>query len=592
MPLQTVANRIADLMQAEGITHLFSLPDVLHGRIQHALVQRGIPLIANHHECAGGHMAEAYSLLTGQTTAVGAARGPGVYNYYPAVANAWSEGRPVLFIGPEKSREVRSIAGRKSFQYVNAAEVLRSITKYSNVVEHPELVDAVFHEAFRQMYIGDMGPAYIGIPFDLLRRNEEYEFGPILTPEQYRPATFLGPGTKEQLDLAKAAIMSARRPVLLAGSGVYQSGMQDQFREFAEELAAPVLLTHGGQGLLPDTHPLVFEYNIGEGLEFSRNADLVIAIGTSIGDKIDNGGATPIAARPALEHAWGNAGQQRWIHIERDPENLGRNKIVEFPIFGDARQTLQELYGVRPNSTEWNAEYISVRKSKMSAAYAKLWEEAPDVVPMHPGRVMAEIQKSIPADSILSCGGGSFGLWAMRYRHHSIAGHMKSQKAGSTSAGMAYALAAGLKLRGTGKFSINIGGDGSFQFYLAEIETAVRYKLPTIFVVGYDQGWGDEVAANLAQYGDTHEVDHEYVRLDKVAEAMGAHGEYVATLADIAPAMQRALASNKPAVIQVVIDRDLNAFGLPDRSVLSGGRDWDHVIGGLGAPGLDPFSAH
>ncbi|MGR6999400.1 thiamine pyrophosphate-dependent enzyme [Yinghuangia aomiensis] len=245
----------------------------------------------------------------------------------------------------------------------------------------------------------------------------------------------------------------------------------------------------------------------------------------------------------------------------------------------------------RPKKPDWTPEVVSAAKAEEAASIAKLWAEAPDVTPMHPGRAVVEVQKEMPDDTLVVGGGGSFGLWAMRYRYHNISAHIKSQKQGSTSAGFAYAMGLALAAKEDGRRVFYFGGDGSFQFYLSEIETAVRYELPIVFIVGYDQGWADEVDGQLAQFGRTYEVDHEFVRLDKVSEAMGGHGEYVTATADVAPAVRRALDSGKPAVVQLVIDRDINAHEI-DRTGLSGSLDWDHVIGGLGAPGTPVFAAH
>lgn len=575
MPRQTLAERIADLLVAEGVDYLFSLPEVALGRVHHALAERGVPLIANRHEAAGGHMAEAYSLMTGRPTVVGAARGPGIINAVPAVVSAYNEGRPVLFLAPERSAVARNAARRQTFQLALTAELVRPITNYSTILSDPRLADEVFHEAFRAMHTGSLGPAYIGIDPDMLGLENEYE--PVRAPSQYRPGTMPRGLTAEEVDRAVALLQGAKSPIVLVGSGVAQAQAHGALQKFVEKFGCAVVATHGGRGILPDTHPQVFDYGLEPGITLTREADLVLAIGTSIGEKLDHGGVTLAPPQRPEPHWWGDD-SQRWIHIDRDPAAVGRNRPVDLALVGDAGIVLDQLAERISPVSQTRIDRLAAQQQRRVESYQQLYSEAPDTTPIHSGRAIVEVQKALPENAVVVGGGGLFGLWAMRYRHANISAHVKSQKQGNIGSGTPYALGAALAVRDTGRRVVCIGGDGSFGFYPMELETAVRHQLPVVFVIGYDQGWSDEVAIYMNTVGRTYEVDHAFVRLDDLARSMGAHGEFVTETSEIQPAVQRALESGLPAVVQIIIDRDINAWQLPDRLSVGGGRKWEEGI--------------
>jgi thiamine pyrophosphate-dependent acetolactate synthase large subunit-like protein len=442
--------------------------------------------------------------------------------------------------------------------------VARPITKYAAIVEEPSEADAIFHEAFRQMRTGTPGPVYIGLPFDMLLEN--FEFGPLIPPEQYRPATFVDTVPESELDKAVALLRAARRPLILGGSGIRLARAQQAFTALVETAGCPVMLSVGGRGVLPDTHPPLFEVGCGPGLEIARDADVILAIGTAIGEKLGFGGHAYFSTQQGFPNYFGAPGAQKWIHLERDPLVIGRNRPVDLALVGDMRFALPRLTAAVGHGGKLaGASDVAGLQEQRSRYYRELGQSlARDGKPIHPARAMLEIQKSLPTDVVMVRDGGAISIWQKELLHHPISENLMAMKVGMLGTGLPYAMAAALAARQDGRRVCLITGDGAFGFYAMEVETAVRYQLPVVIIVAYDAGWALEVPYYMHVVGRTFEVDHNFIRLDQWAKTMGAHGEFCDSPEQIAPAVQRAFESGKTALVQVVVDRQASAFEMPN----------------------------
>lgn len=561
---QSLGERVADLLIAEGVQRFFSLPEVTFAKVHDALDRAGVKLIAPHHEAVAGYMAEAYAQLTGTIGVVGGSVGPGTMNLYTAVAHSHEEHLPVLYLGAERTLMARNSPRGSRFQAPPNLEVLRPVTKYAAIVEDPLEVDAIFHEAFRQLHSGTPGPVYIGLPFDLLL--EERDFGPLLPPRSYRPASFVNTVGEAALDQALALLAGAERPLIIGGAGIRLARAQAAFRAFVEAAGCPVILSVSGRGVLPDTHPQLFDFGCGPGARITREADVIFVVGSSIGEKLGFGGHAYSRAQRNFPNHFAPEGNQTWIQLDRDPLVLGRNRPIELGLPGDMRLVLPRLTErLRGHGALANAAAVAALREQRTAyheAFRAAYGQCDDV-PVHPGRMMLEIQKTLPQDVVWVRDGGAISIWQMHLLHHPISEHLMAMKQGMLGTGLPYANGAALAVAGSGRRVCLVTGDGSLGFYAMELETAVRYGLPVVIVVAYDGGWSLEVPYYLHVCGRTFEVDHEFVRLDELARTVGAHGEFCERAGEIAPALERAFASGRPALVQVVIDRAANAFEMP-----------------------------
>lgn len=565
MTIESLGERIAQLLVAEGVDKFFSLPEVTFGKLHHALHNLGVPLIAPHHETVAGYMAEAYAAFSGSIAVAGGACGPGVMNLYPAIANSFAENLPVLYLGSERSTLARNSPRHGKFQCPPNSEVVKPITKYAVVLDDPMQVDDIFHEAFRQLRQGAPGPVYVGLPFDLLL--EEREFGPLVQPEHYRAASFVASVTDEAIERVAEMLAKARAPLIIGGAGIRNSASQALFKNLVEAARCPVILTFGGRGVLPDTHSQVFDYGIEPGASISKQADVILVVGSPIGEKIAFGGHPYSRAQENFPNYFGNEGEQQWIQLDLDASAIGRNRPVNVALPGDMRTILPRLTEALQRRKISPSLDVSSWQERRSTYYNALHASAGDTTPIHPGRAVVELQAVLPKDTIVVRDGGAFSVWLQNCLHHDIGGYITAGKQGNLGTGVPYAMGVALSAHAAGRRVCLVTGDGAFGFYAMELETAVRYGLPIVIVVGYDAGWSLEVPYYMRVCGRTFEVDHTFMRFDDLARTMGAHGEFCETTSEIAPAIARAFASGKPALVQVVIDRQANAYEMPNSHI-------------------------
>lgn len=566
MVKQSLGERIADLLVAEGVDKFFSLPEVTFGKLHQALDRRGVPLIAPHHEAVGGYMAEAYAQMTGQIGVTGANSGPGVMNLYPAVGNSFVENLPVLYLGSERTLIARNSPRRSQFQQVPNVEILTPITKYAAILEDPLEVDDLFHEAFRRMRTGTPGPAYIGLPFDLLL--EERDFGPVVPPQRYRPATFVDTVGEADIEKVASLLAQARLPLIVGGTGIRLARAQQAFADFVEAVGCPVLLTTGGRGVLPDPHPQLFQMGAGPGERIAREADVIFTLGASISEKMGFGGHPYVRSQQGFPNYFGEPGTQTWIQLDRDPAAIGRNRPVDHALVGDVAMAVPRLAkAMQARAPAVDRAAVAQWKEEHEDYVRSLYQQATGGSPVHAGRLVIEVQKALPEGAIWVRDGGAISVWQMNLLNHPISEELTAMKHGNLGTGMPYALAAALAAKQDGRRVLLMTGDGSFGFYFMEFETALRYDLPIVVVVAYDAGWSLELPYYMHVCGRTFEIDHNFIRLDEIARTMGGHGEFCDKPEQIAPAVERALASGKPAIVQVHIDRDINAYQMPNAHI-------------------------
>ena len=563
---KTVGERIVDLFVAEGISHIFSIPDPGYLNIQHHALKNGIKVIAPRHESAGAMMADGVSRMSGHMSVVMAAEGPGVANMLPAAVLASKENIPTLFIAAQRGRVYDSAVRRSKFQYTQQPRFFEAAMKYQGVLQYPEQVDEVFREAFRQAQTGKPGPVYIEIPEDI--EFTELEFDPIIPPERYRLTTQLA--NPNAISEAVKLLQNAKLPVLIAGTAIHTSRAHRDLVRLAENLKCPVIPTWGGRGTLPETHPQVLVYSSPQANAAIAEADVVLAIGTSIGETAHYG--------RAVHFAKGNTGR-KWIYVERDPSAIGVNRDIDVPLVGDLRDVMPQLSdaldaaGPRtapPQLADWRSEFVEARQQMIDAA--------PDTQPIHPGRLMAEARKVIPDDAVIVRDGGCTTLWEIAYHEQRSHDYLWTSKFGHLGAGLPYAIGAQLVVGSERRVAL-ITGDSALMFHMTELETAARHNLPIVVIVNFDAAWGMEQFCYVDSFGEDGKIEVEYskdLRFDLVAQGFGCHGEYVNKSEDIGPAIQRAFDCGKTALVQVATDTEINWREAPN---------WDEFITWYGVDG-------
>lgn len=549
MAMQTVSSRIVDILKAEGVQAIFAIGDVNYMGIQDGAEKAGMTLIWPHHELAGGFMADAMTRMTGVPHIVMGAPGPGVANLIPAAICASKENIPVIFFCPQRPRKYAQAVRRSQFQYTDQPRFFEQAVKYAGVIEFPEQADEVMREAFRQAMTGTPGPVFVELSSD--KQYTEVDFPPLPSPDKYRVTRL--PAAAEHVAEAADMLARAKSPILIAGTGVQTSRSHVALKQLARTLKCPVIPTWGGRGGLPETDEQTLIYSTPPANEAIAEADVVLAIGTSIGENTNYG---------RLHHFANGNIDRKWIAIERDPGAVGVNRTIDVPLIGDLRDVIPQLIASleskdlkpHPKLKEWREQLVEMRGS--------LLESAPDTKPVHPGRLMVEARKAIPDDAVIVRDGGNTTLWELTYFEQRSHDYLWTSKFGHLGAGLPYAIAAKLAV-GERPVAL-ITGDSAFMFHPTEIETAVRHNLPVVIIVNYDRKWGMEVPGMSETLKYEIAIEQSFIRMDKMAESMGGYGEFVEETKDIAPAIERAFASGKPAVVQVAVDERVNNTQMPN----------------------------
>lgn len=548
-----ISDRILDLLAAEGIDTLFGIPDPGIQEVFHKAQGRGWTIVAPHHESAGAYMADAWSRMTGKPAVINGNQGPGVANLVPAAITAAKEGVPVIFLAEQRSRRLDAQVKRGKFQYTPQPRFFEAAMKYVGIIEFAEQVDEVFREAFRQALSGVPGPVYIEYPEDHIAA--ELANVPVLAPAQYRLTEQRADPTA--LERAAALLVNAKQPLIVAGSGLNRSRAHGSFKQLVDLLDCPVVTSPGGRGALLESDPHLLLYSGEAANEAIAAADVVLALGTSLGEQLHAG----------TERHW-SAGKtdRKWIQVDRHPGNIGVNRVIDVPLVGDLKDVLPQLIEVlEPCDLNRGSNPLKGWRSAQDKNRDAMIANAPDSTPVHTGRMIAEVMEVLPDDCVQVMDGGCTTLWNLAYGYLKSNDCLASSHFGMLGVGLPYAIGAQLAVGDERRVCL-ITGDSALLFYISELETAVRKGLPIVIIVNSDSAWGMEHPGFREQFGPGNDVEVRWgaTGFDKIADAFGAYGQFVDRTADIGPAVKRAFAAGRPAVVQVAVDPEINAFQAPN----------------------------
>ncbi|MFC9981082.1 thiamine pyrophosphate-binding protein [Gordonia sp. NPDC127522] len=550
-----VYERILDLFEAEGITTMFGIPDPNFVHMFHLAEERGWKVVAPHHEEAAGFMAEAVSRMTGTAAVCIGTLGPGVANLAGAMMCAKVENSPVIFLGGQRARITEQRVRRGRIQFVKQAELFAPSVKYHASIEFADQTDEIIREGLRRALSGTPGPVYIEYPKHII--EEDLDVPAPLPPHRYR---LVGQTAGQSLiDDAVGHIQSAVQPILLVGHGVHTARAGKVVRELADAMACPIIQTSGGTSFIPGLEDRTFAYGFSPAaVDAVASSDLCVAIGTELGEPVHYGSGRHWAAKDA---------DRKWVLVEQNAEAIGVNRPIDVPLVGDLRAVVPQLTDGLRDAPRTATPELSEWVKADAARLAELAETAPSgMVPVHPARLVVEATRAFPGDGIMVRDGGATTIFGWTYSQAKPRDVIWNQNFGHLGTGLPYAVGASVA-DGAKRPLMLVTGDSSFLFHIGELETAVRLNLPLVCVVAVDYAWGLEVGVYKGLFGQgsletgTHWSSE--TRLDKVAEGFGCHGEYVEREEDIAPAIKRAYASGKPAVVHVSVDPKANSEEMP-----------------------------
>jgi acetolactate synthase-1/2/3 large subunit len=490
-------------------------------------------------------MADAWARVTGEVGVCLGTVGPGAADLVPGVYPAWADSVPVLVLTAQ-NQSWRSYPDHGSMQALDQVPLFAPITKWNAFVGHWQRIPELVQRAFRAATSGKPGPVHLDIPPDVLVATGDEADLTILPPHRYRAMTPPA-GDPDLIKQAADLLARAERPLIHAGGGVLRTGAWGELVAVAEYLAAPVTTSVGARGIIPEDHPLCFIPTSYGALAVQATADVVLFVGGRLGD-LDFWGRPP---------AWGELGEQTWIQVDICGENIALNRPVDLAIIGDAKAVLRDLLAAVkeriPRREEW-PEIEDARAAQETWLQGFLEQAESDAVPIHPLRVVREVKDFFPRQAICAVDGGTTAVWAFYLnRIYEPRTFLWAADSGHLGTGVPYAIGAKLARPDVPVYCIT--GDGSFALNAMELETAVRLGAPIVVIIFNDRAWGMiKGGQKLAYEGRYIGVDFTDARYDRLAEALGCYGERVTQPGQIRPALERAVESGLPAVLDVLVD--------------------------------------
>ncbi len=535
----------AEALVDHGVEILFSLSGGHITPIYQFLEHAPVRIFDTRHEQAAVFMAEAWARMTRRPAVAMVTAGPGFTNALSGIANARLSNAPVVLlsgcVGLGSTEKL-------DLQDMSQLPVIAPMVKKAWICHHAERIPEFVDMALRTAIGGRPGPVYLELPCDVLNAKVHPEkVKKVKTVLDSRPVD--RDGAKEIL----RRIRQARNPLVIAGSGVWYAGGEEELVKFLDKTGIPALTANTGRGVVSDTHHLCFGSSLAirPGAAFFANAsaDCVLFLG----------------GRLSLFYLFGEIFQKdaTLIHVDIAPEEIGRNRSVELGIASDARAMLEELNrlvdgenagpALRTRFQPW-VEALRKADADGRAQAACMWES--EEVPIHPMRLAREVDAFLDReDDMVIADGGDTQTWMGMTRTVRRGGsYLDSGLFGCLGVGLPFANAA--KLRHPERRVLLIIGDGSVGFNFMEFHTAVRKDLPIVAVIANDQGWGMILHSQQLRMG--HGIpDGTFlgeVRYEKLVEALGGFAAFVDRPGDIRPALEAAFASGKTACVNVMVD--------------------------------------
>jgi acetolactate synthase I/II/III large subunit len=525
---------VASRLKAHGVSKLFTLSGGHLFSIYDGCREEGIDLVDVRHEQSAAFAAEGWAKATRTPGVCALTAGPGVTNGMSAMASALQNASPMLVLG---GRAPSFRWGQGSLQEIDHIPFVEPVTKLArtaaSTAEIPALVDAALRAAAEQ----PTGPTFVDFPLDQVFMEAEVEEEPA-TPLPDPAAAPAADG--DALDRAAELLRGASKPVVMAGTGLYWSHGEEALTRLCEELSIPVFLNGLARGCVPADHPMFFSRARGAGL---KGADVALVVGVPMDFRLGFGGSI---------------GEDTQIVVigSASPERPHPREVAA-ELYGGVGATLDGLRTAAAGGPDRSGWVHSLRETENEKRAGEQDELTDDRAPLHPLRVYHELAQVLDRDAIVIGDGGDFVSFAGRMIETYEPGcWMDPGPYGCLGSGPGYALAA--KIAHPERQVCLLMGDGAFGFAGLEFDTFVRHGLPIVAVMGNNGIWALEKHPMEFLYGYSVAAELQPgCRYDEVVRALGGHGELVSKPDELRPALERAFASGKPALVNVLTDPDV-----------------------------------
>jgi acetolactate synthase-1/2/3 large subunit len=533
-PTKTGAELLVRSLEAQGVEYVFGIPGAKIDKVFDALLDSRIKTVVCRHEQNAAFIAGGIGRMTGKAGVVLVTSGPGCSNLVTGLATANSEGDPVVAIGGAVPLANRL---KQIHQSMDTVSLFRPITRFSAEIDSPQAVSEVVANAFRAAESGRPGAAFISAPQDIMTGVAD---GGVLTPVA---PTRLGPADAEAIATAAALINGAARPVLLLGLLASQPRAAQAVRSLLAGTKLPVVCTYQAAGVVPRE---LFDYFGGRvGLFHNQPADRLL----DAADVVVAIGYNPVEYEPGL---WNHGRRRHLVHIDAVGADIDRDYQPQVELTGDIAATLRALATSLERKPPSAAADLLSQIARDRAQFAER-AAAMNGTPIHPMRLVYELQRLLSDDMTLCLDMGSFHIWLARHLYSFRPRQVLITNGQQTlGVGLPWAIAACLVR--PGEKVISISGDGGFLFSAAELETAVRLKCNLVHLVWIDGAYDMVRFQEVAKYGRASGVEFGPIDVVTFAESFGAKGLLIRKPEETATTLKRALALEGPVVVGIPVD--------------------------------------
>jgi acetolactate synthase I/II/III large subunit len=518
---------VARRLKAHGVTKLFTLSGGHLFSIFDGCRAEGIDIVDVRHESAAAFAAEGWAKVTRQPGVAALTAGPGVTNGMSALASAQQNCSPMLVLG---GRAPAMRWGQGSLQEIDHVPFVRPLTKLAATPESTAEIPGLVDEALATAVTPHSGPAFVDFPLDLVFME---------APDEGEPAPLPDPAAGPVPDVARAAALlrEAERPVIMAGTNLYWGHGETALLALAEELRIPVFLNGLARGCVPADHELFFSRARSTAL---KGADVALVIGV------------PMDFRLGFGQSFGE--ETELVVVDRAEPVREHPRPVAAELYGSVGAILEALAegaAARATTAGWVAQLRADEDERRGAEAA---ERHDDRAPLHPMRLYRELGEVLDRNAIVIGDGGDFVSFAGRVMDSYEPGcWLDPGPFGCLGSGPGYALAA--KLARPDRQVVLLVGDGAFGFSGMEFDTLARHGVDVVAVMGNNGIWALEKHPMEFLYGYSVAAElRPRTRYDEVVAALGGHGELVERPADLKPALERAFAAGRPALVNVLTD--------------------------------------
>ena len=536
--VRTGAEIVIECLKEQGVDVVFGYPGGSILNVYDALYKHSDEIfhVLTSHEQGAAHAADGYARATGKVGVCMATSGPGATNLVTGIATAYMDSVPMVAI---TCNVTLPLLGKDSFQEVDIAGVTMPITKHGYIVKDVNILADTLRKAFHIAKSGRPGPVLVDITKDVTAASCEY------TPKKPESVERAGHYTQEDLDAALEVISKAKKPYIYLGGGAILSGASEEVRAFAKKLDSPVCDTLMGKGAYDGYDPLYTGMIGMHGTKTSNlgvsECDLLVALGARFSDRVI-GNASLFAKNAKI------------LHIDIDAAEINKNIHADVSIVGDLKDVLTKLIArmEQMHHPEWTAHILEL-KEKYPLKYDDSQLSCPYII--------EELDRITKGNAIITTDVGQHQMWAAQYYHYTKPRTFLSSGGLGT---MGYGIGAciGAKTGCPDKICVSIGGDGCFRMNLIELATASRYQIPIIQIIINNHVLGMVRQWQTLFYGKRYSqtVLEDAVDYCKVAEGLGCAAIRVTAKEEVAPAIEKAIALQKPVVIDCRIPEDDKVF--------------------------------